>query len=171
MKKFIKELYPYLIIVMVVVLFRTFIATPVRVNGASMESTLKDGDILILNKLDKSYDRFDVVVINKKVLGHKTKLIKRIIGLPGESIKYSGDKLYINGEEVEDVSLVRTNNFDLESLYGVDVIPDDCYFVMGDNRNNSLDSRDDRVGFIKSSEIVGTTSLRLFPFTKLGKFN
>lgn len=171
MKRWIKELYPYVVIIIVVVLFRTFIATPVRVNGASMGSTLKDGDILILNKLNHNYKRFDVVVINKKVNGIKTKLVKRIIGLPGESIEYKGNELYINGKKLEDVSISRTANFTIEDLYNIEKIPKDTYFVMGDNRNNSSDSRDYRIGLIKKDEIVGTTTIRLFPFNKIGKFN
>ena len=79
MKKIIKEVYPYIIIIVCVVLFRTFIATPVRVDGNSMNDTLNNNDILILNKLDTSYERFDIVVINYG----NTKLVKRIIGLPG----------------------------------------------------------------------------------------
>ena len=171
MKRWLHELYPYLIIIIVVVLFRTFIATPVRVNGASMESILKDGDILILNKLNHNYKRFDVVVINKKVNGIKTKLVKRIIGLPGENISYKDNELYINGEKLEDISISRTSNFTLSDLYSLDKIPDDAYFVMGDNRGNSSDSRDYRVGLIKKDEIIGTTTIRLFPFNKIGKFN
>ena len=167
MKKVFKELYSYIIIVIVVVLFRSFIATPVRVDGDSMNSTLNNGDILILNKLDKSFDRFDVVVIKYG----KSKLVKRIIGLPGESIKYKDNDLYINGEILEDVDTSRTADFTLEDLYNTKTIPEDSYFVMGDNRGNSLDSRYYKVGFVKKSDIVGTTQIRLFPFTKIGKFN
>ena len=171
MKRILKELYPYVVIVIVVVLFRTFIATPVRVNGASMEDTLYNGEILILNKLNHNYKRFDVVVINKKVQGEKTKLVKRIIGLPGEAIEYKDNKLYINSKELEDVSISRTGDFSLEELYNIKKIPKNYYFVMGDNRGNSSDSRDNRIGLISEDEIVGTTSIRLFPFTKIGKFN
>ena len=167
MKKIIKELYPYVIIIVVVVLFRTFIATPVRVDGDSMESTLNNGEILILNKLDKTYDRFDIVVINID----KTKLVKRIIGLPGESIEYKDNELYINGQKIDDIETSRTSNFSLGELYDIDKIPEGYYFVMGDNRGNSTDSRDYRVGLIKESDIVGTTTIRLFPFTRIGKFN
>ncbi len=167
MKKILKELSSYIIIIIVVVLFRTFIATPVRVDGDSMKDTLHNNDILILNKLDKSYNRFDIVVISYG----KTKLVKRIIGLPGESIKYKDNKLYINNKLIEDVSISRTGNFDLEELYNKETIPEGYYFVMGDNRGNSLDSRDYRIGLIKKEKILGTTSIRLFPFTKIGKFN
>ena len=165
MKKILKELIPYVIIVIVVVLFRTFIATPIRVDGPSMENTLKNGDILFLNKLDKSYKRFDIVVIYK----NNIRLIKRVIGLPGESIEYKDNVLYIDGKEVEDVALIRTGNFTLKELYGIDRIPQGYYFVMGDNREISKDSRYSDIGLIKKSEIAGTTSFRVFPFNKIGK--
>ena len=167
MKKVIKELYSYIIIVVVVVLFRSFIATPVRVDGDSMNSTLNNGDILILNKLDKSYERFDVVVIKYG----KSKLVKRIIGMPGENIEYKDNDLYINGKILKDIDTSRTADFTLEELYDTKKIPSDSYFVMGDNRGNSLDSRFYKVGFVKKRDIVGTTKIRLFPFTKIGKFN
>lgn len=167
MKKILKEIYPYIIIIIVVVLFRTFIATPVRVDGSSMNSTLNDGDILILNKLNRDYDRFDIVVINV----NNSKLVKRIIGLPGENIEYKSNELYINNKKIDDIETSRTSDFSLQKLYNIDKIPKDCYFVMGDNRGNSLDSRDYRVGIIKKSDIIGTTKIRLFPFNKIGKFN
>ena len=164
MKKIIDELKSYVIIVIVVVLFRSFIATPVKVDGSSMDSTLKNNDILILNKLDKSYDRFDIVVIKYG----KTKLVKRVIGLPGENIEYMDNELYINGKKIEDKSISRTADFKLKDLYNKDKIPDGYYFVMGDNRANSLDSRSELVGLINKKDIIGTTSIRLFPFNKIG---
>ena len=165
--KILKELYSYIIIIIVVVLFRTFIATPVRVDGSSMDDTLANNDILILNKLDNNYERFDIVVINY----NKTKLIKRIIGLPGENIEYIDNELYINGEILKDIDTSRTKDFSLKELYDVDKIPEDYYFVMGDNRGHSLDSRSYQVGLINKKDIVGTTSIRIFPFTKKFKFN
>ena len=113
MKKIIKELYSYIIIVVVVVLFRSFIATPVRVDGDSMNSTLNNNDILILNKLDKDFNRFDIVVIKYG----KSKLVKRIIGLPGENIEYKDNDLYINGKLMEDVATARTADFTLKELH------------------------------------------------------
>lgn len=164
MKKILKELYPYVVIVVVVVLFRTYIATPVRVDGDSMKDTLHNNDILILNKLDKTYKRFDIVVVNY----NNTKLVKRIIGMPGENISYKDNELYINDKKYEDIETSRTYDFSLEELYALDRIPDNYYFVMGDNRGNSLDSRDYRVGLIKKEDIVGVTIFRLFPFNKIG---
>lgn len=171
LKKIIKELYPYIVIVVVVVLFRTFIATPVRVDGTSMDSTLKNGEILILNKLDRSYERFDVVVVDIEVDGQKSKLVKRIIGLPGESIEYKDNILYINGEVIKDAAPSRTNDFSLNELYNIEKLPEDCYFVMGDNRKYSRDSRDYTVGIIRKKDIIGTTTIRIFPLDKFGKFN
>ena len=100
-----------------------------------------------------------------------SKLVKRVIGLPGESIEYKENELYINGEIIDDVTTERTNNFALKELYNIDKIPNNYYFVMGDNRSDSRDSRDYTVGLIKKEDIVGTTTIRLFPFTKIGKFN
>ena len=80
MKKIVKELIPYVIIVVVVFFIRTFIITPVRVYGSSMENTLKNNDILLLKKFDKKYDRYDVVVINHTNENYKTeRIIKRVI--------------------------------------------------------------------------------------------
>lgn len=164
--KVFKEAIPYVIIIIIVILIRKFIVTPVRVNGDSMYPYLKEGEVLILNKVDKSFNRFDIVVINS----NNTKIIKRIIGLPGETISYKDCKLYINDEEVEDfVKQCTTEDFSLDGLYSYAMIPDGYYFVMGDNRKNSSDSRDFRVGLISKSQIEGTTSIRLYPFNRLGK--
>lgn len=164
--KVFKELIPYAIIILVVVLIRTFIMTPVRVNGESMSNYLEEGDILILNKMDKTYERFDIVVVNV----NGTKIIKRIIGMPGETIAYKDCQLYINEKAVDDyVKDCSTKDFSLSSLYGYLLIPNDYYFIMGDNRDNSSDSRDKRIGLVSKEQIEGTVSIRLYPFKKFGK--
>ena len=86
--RIIKELIPYVFIIVIVVLIRTFIVTPVIVSGSSMDPTLNNGNILILNKLAKTYNRDDIVVIDVKVNGKRERIVKRIIGLPGETVKY-----------------------------------------------------------------------------------
>ena len=86
--KFIKSIVPYIIILITVILIRTFIVTPVSVDGSSMYPNLKDGNILLLKKFDKSYSRFDIVVLNYG----KDRLVKRIIGLPGEHVEYRDSK-------------------------------------------------------------------------------
>ena len=160
--KIIKELVPYVVIVLAVVLFRTFIITPVRVNGDSMNQTLKDGEILLLEKYDKKFERFDIVVLNY----NGEKLVKRIVGMPGESVRYLNNILYINGEKVSEKFLTEeTYDFDLKVL-GYDKIPENYYFVVGDNRDNSLDSR--LIGLISKDDIEGKAIFRIFPFNKFG---
>ena len=161
-----KEVVPYIIVILLAILIRTFIASPVRVNGPSMNDTLKEGQILLLNKMNKNYKRFDIVVIDN----NGTKIIKRIIGLPGENIEYKNNSLYINNKYVEDVSKEVTADFSLEELYGYKMIPKGYYFVMGDNRDESSDSRDPiNIGLIKKSDIKGKVKIRLWPLNKIGK--
>lgn len=164
MMKWVKELAPYVVIILVVVLIRSFIVTPVRVQGSSMVPTLENGEILLLKKYDKAYKRFDIVVLEHD----SSKLIKRVIGLPGEHIEYKGNKLYINGEEIKEDFLPENLEFsDFDTvLLGEEKVPEGYYLVLGDNRNNSTDSR--IFGFVKKEEILGTTSFRLFPFKKIG---
>ncbi len=157
--KFIKESIPYLVIILVVILIRTFIVTPIVVQGESMKETLQGGEVMLLKKYDTDYKRFDIVVISKNVEGDN--LIKRIIGLPNETIRYKDGLLYINDEIVEDkYAYGETANFQEVKLGS------DEYFVMGDNRLVSLDSR--ILGVIKRNEIEGTTGLVIYPFNRIG---
>lgn len=156
-KKVLKDLLPYVVILIIVVLVRTYIATPIKVNGPSMQPTLNGGETMILYKLGK-LERFKIVVVNTS----EDHLIKRIIALPGEKIEYKNDKLFINDEEIAD------NFGDGETLdFGPVILGSDEYFVMGDNRGNSTDSR--ILGPIKEKYISGTTSFKFFPFKELGR--
>ena len=164
--KFFKDVIPYVIVIVSVVLIRTYVITPIKVDGASMYSTLSDGDVLLLKKYEHDYKRFDVVVFRYK----GDRLIKRVIGLPGETVEYQGNKLYINGVYVEEPFLKNnqeTFNFKLKKI-GISKIPKDCYFVLGDNRTNSTDSR--VIGPISKDDIQGKTDVIIFPFTKIGVF-
>lgn len=168
-KSFFKSLLPYIVIVIVVVLIRTFIVTPGIVNGESMEDTLYDGDFVLVNKIGLLFgiDRFDIVVVriggNRDGYGNKTKedtIIKRVIGLPGDTVKYADNVLYINGEKVETpIEFELTDNFTMEAL-------SDEYIVLGDNRNVSKDSR--VIGPVKRSQIKGKVNLVLYPFEDFG---
>ncbi len=162
--KYIKEIIIYASIIVTVILLRTFIITPVTVDGQSMEPTLHDNNVLLLEKYNKNYKRLDVVVIDL----NGEKLIKRIIGLPGEYIAYKDNILFVNNIQTEDVgNIPKTSDFEL-SDFGYDVIPEDYYFVLGDNRINSSDSR--VFGLIHKDDIIGTTSFRIFPISELGLF-
>ena len=158
-KQFIKEYLPYIIIIILVLLIKFFVVSPIRVNGSSMYETLHDGDIMILNIIDyKFHDikRFDVVVVKER----NELIIKRVIALPGEEVTYEDNKLYINDKLVKDkYGNGFTNNFNYK-------IPKGTYFVLGDNRENSMDSR--VFGPFKRKDIVGKTNLIIFPFNRFG---
>lgn len=159
MKKGIKDVFDYIIIILVVILIRTFIITPAVVRQQSMEPTLFEKDVILINKLGK-INRFDIVVID---LGEEY-IIKRVIGLPGEHIEYIDNKLYIDGEYIEEKFLeddVITNNFNILDI-GLNKVSDNSYFVLGDNRSNSTDSR--IIGVINDDDITGKTNLVMFPF-------
>ena len=150
----------------------TFVGQRTEVEGASMENTLHNGDNLIVDKLSYRFhdpERFDIIVFPFQFQDN-TYYIKRIIGLPGETVEIrDGHSIYINGEK-------------LEENYGMEVIKpetigraaepielgDDEYFVMGDNRNNSSDSRTDMVGNITRENIIGKAWLRIWPVSDFG---
>lgn len=166
MKRILKENYIYLIIIILVILLKIFVITPVRVNGTSMTPTLKEGDIMLLNKLTFSkINRFDIVVVDYK----DEELIKRVIGLPGERIEYKDNDLYVNGKKVKEnftkVKDNKLNSYSIESLEH-STIPKDYYFVVGDNRPDSKDSR--MIGFIHKDNIMGKASFVIFPFSRFG---
>lgn len=159
-KKIIKNIYPYIIVVVSVILIRTFLITPAIVDGDSMEPNLSNNNIVLLYKLDYTLNeikRFDVVVIEH----NGNKLIKRVVGLPGEHIEYIDNNLYIDGFIVdEDFNHDDTYNFKLETI-GYLSIPGDKYFVIGDNRDDSTDSR--MIGLIDKENILGSVSFKLLP--------
>lgn len=156
--KFLKSILPYIIIVVVVVLIRTFIITPVRVEGSSMKETLSNGDVLLLYKLGK-YNRYDVVVLNE--LADDEIIIKRIIGMPNETVEIKDNKIYVNDEAIEDkYAYGETSDFDKIKLGA------DEYFLLGDNRLISKDSR--YFGAINKKDIMGKTIFRIYPFNKIG---
>ncbi len=162
-----KEWLSYIVIIVTIVLIRTFIATPVIVDGNSMVPNLINNQLLVLYKLNKNYKRFDIVVIDHKVNGTKEHLVKRVIGLPHEYVEYKDSKLYINKKEVEEKFInVKTADFSLAKL-GFLEIPEGYYFVVGDNRGDSSDSR--ILGLIPENEIKGKIKFSLFPFNRFGK--
>lgn len=164
--KFIKELIPYIVILVAVILIRTYIVTPIKVHGASMQPTLYGDEIMLLTKYDKNkLEQFDIVVVHINLVysgnRYDEDLIKRIIGLPGDSVSCEDGKIYVNGRLLDEkYSDGKTNDFSKVTL------KEDEYFVLGDNRDDSFDSSE--FGVIKKSQIKGKTSLVLFPFNKIG---
>lgn len=171
MKKIVKELYPYVLIILIVVVIRTFIATPVIVSGDSMKPNLNNGELLLVRKIgynSSAINRFDIVVIKvKNEEGKEEEIIKRIIGLPGEHVTYKNNKLYVNEELIEQNYKFRdTNDFNLEEICTCSSISEGKYLVLGDNRPISKDSRN--IGLIDESDIIGKAIVRIWPLNEIG---
>ena len=160
----------YIIVILVLTyVIITYVGQRTSVSGSSMETTLSDGDQLLVDKLSYRFQnpkRFDIIVFPYKY-EENTYFIKRIIGLPGETIQVTDGKIYINGQ-VLDESYGR----EVLKSGGIAETPitlgEDEYFVMGDNRNDSMDSRDPSVGVLHKSELVGRAWVRIWPLSKFG---
>ena len=171
-KEFIKDVFKYALVILGVLLIVIYIVTLEQVVGPSMSPTLKDGDIVILNKFSYKFNdikRGDIVSLNYADTKY---LIKRVIGLPGEYVAIKDNKVYIGDKILKEYYLkdVEMKDFTLNDL-GYDVIPKNKYLVLGDNRGNSLDSRDQKVGLIDKKDIVGKVKLRIWPLNKMGVIN
>ncbi|WP_042144868.1 signal peptidase I [Paucisalibacillus sp. EB02] len=152
-------------------LVRTFLFTPIIVDGPSMQPTLQDRDQMIVNKFTYRFDepeRFDIVVFH---VNDQKDFIKRVIGLPGEHVAYKDNILYINGQPIEEKFFtenqmdIHTNDFTLEEIKGnYSTVPEGHVFVLGDNRTNSTDSR--LLGPIPIDQIVGKASVIYWPFDR-----
>lgn len=156
-------------VIAVTLLFVQFVGQRTYVNGDSMNATLEDGDNLMVDKLSyrfKDPERFDIIVFPYQYQ-EKTYYIKRIIGMPGETVQIEDGMIYIDGE-----MLMETYGTEVMQYAGVAGEPitleEDEYFVLGDNRNNSSDSRDPSVGNVKQDQIIGKAFLRIWPLNKIG---
>jgi len=169
--EWIKALAIGLIIFIVI---RTFLFSNYVVDGESMMPTLQDGNKLVVNKIGYQIGdlhRFDVLVFHAN---EKEDYVKRVIGLPGDTVTYKNDKLYINGKYYEEPYLDTykaespgsklTGDFTLEELTGEKKVPKGKLFVLGDNRRGSEDSR--YFGFIDREQVVGKVNLRYWPLNE-----
>ncbi len=169
-KEFFKDTIKYLIIIGIILFIMLFVFSVTTVVGDSMHPTLKDGEVLILNKFKYKFSdikREDIISLKYADTKY---LIKRVIGLPGDKIEIISNKLYINGIQYPENYLSKDLNykdFKLSDL-GYEVIPEDMYLVLGDNREISLDSR--KIGLIKKTDINGKISFRFWPLNKLKFF-
>ena len=161
----------YILVAIIVVYFLTeYIIQKTQVIGASMENTIHENDNIMVDKLSYRFsepERFDIVVFPYH-LDESVYYIKRIIGLPNEKVLIDEEgKIFINGE-------LLVEDYGKEVIYEAGVAAEeillgtDEYFVLGDNRNNSTDSRDARVGFIKKDELIGRAWLRIWPIEDFG---
>ena len=174
-----KKKYLFSIVEMIVVMAITFcifkyVVIPVRIDGSSMENHLHDQDIALINAIgvkEENIHRFDVVVIYSNLLDEK--IIKRVIGLPGETIEFKNDVLYVNGKEVKqdffdedfvEQSKLTYNAKNFTEDFKVTVGAGE-FFVMGDNRLRSTDSRD--LGAFTIDNIIGTRGMVIFPFSDI----
>lgn len=175
-KKILKELLStgiYLLIVLALTwLLITYVIQRTEVDGSSMEPTLSSGDNLFVDKISyrfKDPERFDIIVFPFRYK-ENTYYIKRIIGMPGETVRIDTDgSIYINGEKLEESygkEVIRATNIG-RAVNPIE-LGEDEYFVMGDNRNNSSDSRTEAVGNIKRSEIIGRAWVRIWPLDDMG---
>ncbi len=165
-------LFAYLIV--------TFVGQRTVVDGESMYNTLNDGDNIIVEKLSYTFgepERFDIIVFPHydEIRGEEVYYIKRIIGMPGETLQIIDGLIYLIGEDGEKSMLEEEYGYyrgGLQMMSGIAAspitIPEGYYFVLGDNRNNSKDSRDATVGLVKGDDIMGKAWLRFYPFDDFG---
>ena len=157
------------IVLAITFLIITFVGQRTHVSGESMENTLDDGDQLIVDKLTYRFhdpERFDIIVFPFRYKDN-TYYIKRIIGLPGETVQIADGEIYINGEVLEE-SYGREVMQDAGLAAEPITLGEDEYFVLGDNRNYSSDSRDPSVALIHRKEIIGRAWLRIWPLDSFG---
>ncbi len=177
-----KKIIFYIIETIVVLTLTYFVfdqlVIPVTINGSSMESTLEDGNVALINGLSLKpgdIDRFDIVVAHTSLLDEN--IIKRIIGLPGDKIEMINDVLYINGIETKETYLdynfineskLRYNATNFTEDFEV-ILSDNEYFLLGDNRLNSTDSR--VLGPFSLEDIIGVGGIVIYPFDDIEWLN
>ncbi|MBM6618819.1 signal peptidase I [Bacillus suaedaesalsae] len=168
---------PLSIAIILVIIIRNFIFAPIVVDGDSMMPTLHDRERMVVSKIGEP-ERFDIVVFHAT---EEKDYIKRVIGLPGDRIEYKDDVLYINGKAQEEPYLQTykeqlqetafegqlTEDFSLMEIIGQDTVPEGTLFVMGDNRSNSIDSRNPSLGVVPMEEMIGKTNLVYWPLNDI----
>lgn len=191
---FLREWGLFILIFLVIALTRWFVWFNVRVDGHSMDPTLAHNENLIISKVN-SIDRFDIVVAEEEENGEKKNIVKRVVGMPGDTLRFENDKLYINGTETEEpylkeyLALFQQDK--LQETYSYDktfqdramqasaftvnsrwensftvTVPEGEYYLLGDDRLVSKDSRE--VGTFKRDQLKGEVVFRFWPFNRIG---
>ena len=167
-KEFLSDTIKYIIFIVVILVIAVYVVGLQQIVGPSMTPTLRNGDIVILDKLSYRFSeikRDDIVAL---YYADTKFLVKRVVGLPGETVEFKDNKLYINGKYYEEKYLgddIVTDNFSLEEL-NYTTIPDDMSLVLGDNRGDSMDSRDSDVGLIPKKDIYGKVRFKIWPINE-----
>ena len=152
------------------IVIRTFVFVVATVDGPSMQPTLTSNDRLFVTKFTYTFtdvERGDIVICRYNTISYPDMYVKRVIGLPGETVSIMDGVVYINGAPLKEDYTLPSTSFD--RYYNMDAvyIPTGYVFVMGDNRNNSADSRMESVGAISVDNIIGKAQARIFPFTSM----
>lgn len=157
-----------LVAIIAAILIITFVFETVSVDGQSMFPTLNHKDRLIVEKVSYYFrePRVNDIVVFKYPANTREKFIKRVIAVSGDKVKIENNRLYVNGIEKDEPYL---NEKFINGFYPETTVPKNTIFVLGDNRNNSKDSRFPDVGFVNVKLVVGKASLRIYPFNKIGK--
>lgn len=170
-KKNLIDLLRWLIISICVIVFFTFVLQVAYIPSNSMNPYLYEGDYCLLNRLSKNYNRYDIVTFKPPVKGKEPLFIKRIIGLPGETIIIKEGHVYL-AKNIDDSSTWEKldESFILEEMNpdegeGIYIIPEDAYLLLGDNRNNSYDARFWPSHYVKKEDISAKLFIR-FPIAK-----
>lgn len=165
--EFFQWILTFAIAVVIALCVNHFVLVNAEIPSGSMENTIMTGDRVFGNRLSYTFsepERFDIIIF--RYPDDESQLfIKRIIGLPGETVEIHNGQIFIDGSAtpLEDV---ETKEF-MQGSFGPYTVPDNCYFVMGDNRNNSKDSRYWEHTFVTDDEIVGKAFLRYWPLNKI----
>lgn len=180
MKAILKDILWFVSVLIILLALRIYVVAPIKVQGESMMPTLVDGEKAITYKLGeiKRFDIVPLVATDDPSLNY----VKRVIGLPGDTVVYEEDQLYINGQPLSESYLDQykqewhnsgessplTENFTLLELTGYETVPENSYFVLGDNRKVSKDSRFPDVGFIPKDNIIGKAKITIWPPSEWG---
>ena len=157
-----------LVAMIVAKIISTYIVQETIVSGTSMMPTLENADKVLIDKVIYKADdlkRYDIIVFD---YNHSNVYVKRIVGLPGEKVMIIEGEVYVNGKKLRDDPLLNDTMEYAGIAENSIQLGEDEYFVLGDNRNNSYDSRYEQVGIVNKSSIIGRVWLRLFPISKFG---